>query len=251
MALPIADQMTKVASYSGSELVTVWAGANDVFMNLNAVSSAATGGGSAIVAATVAGWNSRTDWATLQGTLFAGGTSTAATTAALGAAQQAAMQSMAQTATSLADAVKAQITKGAKKIVVINVPDIGITPFALEAGASTQALSSAMASTFNSTLASALSGTSGVIIVDAFSDSHNQSVNPASYALSNVTTPACDRLSTTNPLHGSSITCTAASTIAGVDTSAYLFADTVHPTPYGYKLAAQLVAKSLVLSGWL
>ncbi|HEY8906137.1 MAG TPA: SGNH/GDSL hydrolase family protein [Rhodoferax sp.] len=248
MALPIQSQMAKVASYSGSELVTVLAGANDVFMHLNAVSSAAAGGGSAVVAATIAGWTSRSDWSTLQTTLYSGGATAAS------AAQTAAVQGMATTATELADAIKAQITKGAKHVVVINVPDISITPFGLGAEATTPGtgtLITAMVTTFNSTLATALNGISGVIIVDAFSDSHNQHVNPASYALNNVTTPACDPASAANPLQGSSLTCTAASTLTGVDTSAYLFADTVHPTPYGYKLLAQLVTKSLVIAGWL
>jgi outer membrane lipase/esterase len=248
MALPVQSQMAKVTSYSGSELVTVLAGANDVFMHLNAVSSAAAGGGSAVVAATIAGWTSRSDWSTLQATLYAGNAT------AVSAAQTAAVQGMATTATELANAIKAQITKGAQHIVVINVPDISITPFGLDAEATTAGtgtLITTMVNTFNSTLSTALSGISGVIIVDAFSDSHNQHVNPANYALSNVTTPACDATNTTNPLQGSSLTCTTATTLSGVDTSAYLFADTVHPTPYGYKLLAQLVTKSLVLAGWL
>ncbi len=248
MALPIGNQMAKVANYSGSELVTVMAGANDVFMHLNAVSSAAAGGGSAVVAAVIAGWDTRADWATLQVTLFVGGAP------AVVAAQGAAVQGMAATATELANAVKAQITKGAKHVVVINIPDISITPFGLGAEAAapgTKTLITAMVTMFNSTLATSLNGTPGVIIVDAFSDSHNQSVNPASYALSNVTNSACDPASAANPLQGSSITCTSASSLTGIDTSAYLFADTVHPTPYGYKLLAQLTTKSLVLAGWL
>jgi phospholipase/lecithinase/hemolysin len=248
MALPVADQMAKVVNYSGSELVTVMAGANDVFMHLNAVSTAVAGGGSAVVAAVIAGWDTRADWASLQGTLFVGGSP------AIVAAQGAAVQGMAVTATALASAVKAQITKGAKHVVVINVPDISITPFgrgAETAAPGTKDLITAMVTTFNSTLATALNSTPGVVLVDAFSDSHNQSVNPASYALSNVTNSACDPASANNPLLGSSITCTAASALASTDTSAYLFADTVHPTPYGYKLLAQLVTKSLVLAGWL
>jgi phospholipase/lecithinase/hemolysin len=35
------------------------------------------------------------------------------------------------------------------------------------------------------------------------------------------------------------------------DISTYLFADGVHPTPYGYKLMAQEAAKYLVIAGWL
>jgi len=50
-------------------------------------------------------------------------------------------------------------------------------------------------------------------------------------------------------LQGSSLTCTANSTIAG-DTSHYEFADNVHPTPYGYQLLAQFVTKNLLAAGW-
>ena len=39
-------------------------------------------------------------------------------------------------------------------------------------------------------------------------------------------------------------------TIAG-DVSRYQYADSVHPTPYGYQLLAQYVAQQMVLQGWL
>ena len=48
---------------------------------------------------------------------------------------------------------------------------------------------------------------------------------------------------------GSSLTCTAASTIAG-DTSKYLFADDVHLTPFGNQLLAQFVSKNMATAGW-
>jgi outer membrane lipase/esterase len=38
--------------------------------------------------------------------------------------------------------------------------------------------------------------------------------------------------------------------IAG-DTSHYLFADDVHPTPFGYQLLARLVLKRMVEAQWL
>jgi phospholipase/lecithinase/hemolysin len=31
----------------------------------------------------------------------------------------------------------------------------------------------------------------------------------------------------------------------------FLFADTVHPTPYGYQLLAQFVASQMTRAGWL
>ena len=61
--------------------------------------------------------------------------------------------------------------------------------------------------------------------------------------------PACDLSATANPL-ASSLVCTSKNVVPG-DVSQYLFADTVHLTPYGYKLVAQLVTKNLVQVGWL
>ena len=62
LAEPLVSQFsTQLAvhgNYTGKELVTVMAGANDIFMHLNAVSAAAAGGSSAVGAATLAGWTS-------------------------------------------------------------------------------------------------------------------------------------------------------------------------------------------------
>ena len=60
---------------------------------------------------------------------------------------------------------------------------------------------------------------------------------------------ACSTTSTANPLAGSSLTCTTASTIPG-DTSRYQFADSVHLTPYGYKLLAEFVTLKLLAASW-
>ena len=73
--------------------------------------------------------------------------------------------------------------------------------------------------------------------------------NPAQYSLSNITTQACSTTSPANPLAGSSITCSAASTIAG-DVSKYLFADSVHLTPYANRLLAEFVLLKMFAAGW-
>jgi phospholipase/lecithinase/hemolysin len=48
---------------------------------------------------------------------------------------------------------------------------------------------------------------------------------------------------------GTSLVCNSSNVVAG-DVSKYLFADSVHLTPYGQQLIAQLVAKELVLAKW-
>ena len=131
----------------------------------------------------------------------------------------------------------------------MNLPDVTQTPFGGTFDAPTKSLGTSMITAFNSTLQTALAGVPGVIVVDAYTQGQDQTAHPAQYSLTNVTTPACSTTSPANPLAGSSIACTAASTIPG-DTSHYQYADTVHPTPYGYQLLAQYVTLKLIAAGW-
>lgn len=244
MALPVANQMANHlaaagGSYNGRELITIMAGGNDTFMNLNGVSSAAAGGAGAVGAARFAGWS-----AGVQASVAAGGA------AAAGAAQQAAVAGMAQAATELVALVNTQmLSKGAKYVAVVNLPDVSQTPFALSLDPATRGFVNLLTTTFNSTLSAGLAGKPGVIVVDAYTQGRDQVANPTQYSLSSVNARACSTTSAANPLGGFSLTCTAASAIAG-DTSKYLFADDVHLTPYGNQLLAQFVAKNLATAGW-
>jgi len=260
MAVPVVTQMnthlTNVGgAYTGKELVAVLAGGNDVFLNLAAYGAVATNyaspstanAGAAGLDAFFAGWSTSP-----QNTYAISGT------AALSAAQTAAVGGMAQAATDLATDIKTLVlAAGAKHVLVVNLPDVSQTPYVVgldtnngtTASNGTAALVQTMVKTFNSTLASGLSGVSGVLIVDAYTQNQSQVATPSQYSLTNVTTPACSTTSAANPLQGDSLACTAASTIAG-DTSHYLFADNVHPTPYGYQLLAQFVTKNLLAAGW-
>jgi phospholipase/lecithinase/hemolysin len=84
------------------------------------------------------------------------------------------------------------------------------------------------------------------LIVDAFTQGQDQTAHPAQYGLTNVTVPACALSASVF----NSLVCSTNTLIAG-DVSHYQFADTVHPTPYGYQLLAQFVAKRMVEAGWL
>lgn len=245
LALPVVNQMTnhaaKVTSYSGNELVTVMAGGNDIFLNLNGVSSAAAGGAAAAGAAVFAGW-----LPPVQGTVFGGGTT------ATNAAIQAAVAGMGQAGTELATAVKTQVlAKGAKYVAVVNLPDVSRTPFGISLGAQTQGLLVSLANAFNSALAAGLAGETRVVVVDAFTQSVLQATSPAQFSLTNVVTPACDASpTTTNILGGSALTCTTFNTLAGVDVSRYQYADSVHLTPFANQLLADFVDSKLVAAGW-
>jgi len=171
-----------------------------------------------------------------------------------------AITGMVTAANELAASVRNMLTRGATRVVVVNLPDVSKTPYALGtisgADNSTQQLVLAMTMAFNSALQTGLAGTSGVLFVDAFSENQRQIANQAHYGLTNVTATACNLNYGVNPLatvgnaDGSSLACKSSNLIAG-DTSRYLFADGVHPTPYGHKLLAQYVTKAMVIAGWL
>jgi phospholipase/lecithinase/hemolysin len=197
---------------------------------------------------------------------------TAATTAGTAAGNQyaattgasIALTGMVAAAAELSASVKNMLAKGAKRIVVTNLPDVSLTPYALAtitvtAGVtdnSTQQLVLAMTKAFNDKLKADLAGISGLLYVDVFTENQSQIANPSQFGLSNVKDTACDLRFGFNPLatagnsDGSSLACKPGNLISG-NTSRYLFADSVHPTPYGHKLLSQLITKELVLAGWL
>jgi phospholipase/lecithinase/hemolysin len=203
--------------------------------------------------------------------IVAAATSAATTAGAAAGARYAAttgagiaVTGLTTAAAELSAIVKNMVTKGAKRIVVTNLPDVSQTPYALGtitvtagvADNSTQQLILAMTKAFNDKLKADLAGVAGVLFVDVFTEYQKEIANPAQYGLSNVKGTACDLSLPNNPqategkANGSSLVCKPSNLIPG-DTSRYLFADDVHPTPYGHKLLAQLVNKELILAGWL
>jgi outer membrane lipase/esterase len=145
------------------------------------------------------------------------------------------------------------LQRGAKSVVVVNLPDVSKTPFALSPSnpAGTTALISAMVTTFNQQLAAGLAGKSNYIIVDAYQESINQfnaviagpGRNNNAYGIDNGTTPACGATG--------ALVCTTANTTALGDVSRYQYADGVHPTPFGYELLAKFVLVNMAAKGWL
>ena len=153
---------------------------------------------------------------------------------------------MSAAAKELADNVKLILSKGAKKVVVLNIPDASQTPYGVSSGQAPLVL--AMTQAFNARLKAELTGVAGVLQLDAFAENQKQFANPAQFGLTNVKDMVC-KAGPTNPT-GTSLLCNPSNILAG-DTSRYMFADSVHPTPYSHKLLAQFVTKELVLAGWL
>jgi outer membrane lipase/esterase len=161
----------------------------------------------------------------------------------------AAISSVANAASQLATAIHTQIVgNGAKYVVVMNIPNIAITPFGNSLNPSARGLLDYMVNTFNSLVQAGVGSNESVLYLDSYSESTNQYNNPAAYGLSNVTDTACDLSPEKNPL-ASSLICNQFNLIPG-NTDQYLFADRVHPTPYGYSLIAQLVIKEMRNKGW-
>ncbi len=313
------------ATFTGKELITVLAGANDLFAQTTNLQTAVpnylmTTAIPTLAAALLGGAPADATTQTRLGTALntAAGTAAAAagatptsiitavaqsagidaatnvyTNSALATAPTAAGNSvkaftlstakggMEAAATTLATAINSMKANGAQHIVVVNIPDVSQTPYAMGtivytdatktvvADNSTQQLVLAMTMAFNNKLAVQLgatpdAATNGILFVDAFSENQRQIANPAHYALSNVKDVACDPAKTpVNPADAttaSSLVCTT-STLVTKDSKGntvtqdqalhFLFADSVHPTPYGYKLLAQYVTQKMVLAGWL
>lgn len=215
LTVPVTRQMANQLAaaggvYAPTDLVTVLAGANDLFVQMGVV----------------------------QATVGAGGDPAAA--------GQAAGQAMAVAAGQLATAVKTQVVgKGARRVVVLSMPDVSLTPDSLRTDAATRGLIRQLSQAFNAVLQQQLASVPEVLFVDSFAALQAWTANPASVGLSNVSSTAC------NPaLAPSSLFCTAATVVPG-DVSRYLFADGVHPSPYGHELVARTVVDAMRAKGWL
>jgi outer membrane lipase/esterase len=234
LTVPVLAQMNahlakNGGAYTGKELVTVMAGGNDLF---------------------------------IQGGIL---DATKAAVANLPAAQAGpivndaatkAVTEMGKAGAELAGYIKALVlAKGAKTVVVVNLPNVSKTPDSLVQSAEAQGFVNLMTTTFNDQLKAGLAGT-GVVLADAYTESTNQATDPAPYGLSNVKDRACSNAPATpttpapNALGGSSLVCNASNVIAG-DVSRYQYADGVHPTPYGYELLAKFVLSEMLKSGLL
>ena len=223
LTIPVHDQIvnyqTNVSpTFSATALVTVLAGANDVFVQTATVQAKVTAG---------------------EPQQQAIGESVAA---------------MTKAADDLAGDVNTMIlAKGATHVVVINIPDASLTPSAVQSGASGQALTKLLVQTFNTELASKLQAGPSLLLVDAFTASEDQATNKAQYGLTDVSTSVCTS--------SSSLLCTKNTLIAAVAPAAsaapataantFEYADGVHPTPYGYRLLAELVSEQMAIKGWL
>ncbi len=183
-----------------------------------------------------------------------------------------------------AETARSQVlAHGAKRVVILNMPDVTRTPRFLaildilknigtQAADETQgaqgqdpatyfqALFQSWIVTFNQTLGDAFQNTDEVAIVDLYAELTHWATHGADVGLTNTTKAACPPEDPAALLPSYDITqCTVAwldaNAPAGIAPAAgwwktYAFADGFHPTPRGHELMAQAVAEALAAKGW-
>jgi phospholipase/lecithinase/hemolysin len=154
------------------------------------------------------------------------------------AQQQATVQ---QAVTNEVGFIDGLVAHGAKDLVVMSVPDLGVTPYETARPAS-DATSSALAQTYNTDLGAALqqimaSGAADIDYVNTYALLDTAVSNPATYGFTNVTQPVWNGNLT--DAHSGTLAAT------GAAQNGYLFFDDLHPTAAGHALLADAVTQSL------
>ena len=238
MAQQVANHLERFGSFSASDLVVVFGGNNDVFVQAGTLGFKAS-------------------------LIQADGSTTADQKAAqLLAAQLEAQAEMKKAALELSALVRDQIlAKGAKYVAVWNLPDSGLTPYGLSIGAQGQATLAMLVDTFNLWLREGLTGLP-VRVVDANAGFRDVWLNPSKYGITQNQVPACDAdkiaaVTGGAVTDGSSLFCNATPDMPfntlreGADVQTWQFADGVHPTTGGHKLISDSALQALRSFGWI
>ena len=258
---------SSAGNYKSTDLLLIDGGGNDAADLVGAYLNAAKDGGAS--------------YAAMTGTLIPAGTLAPMLANGQAGLAQVGGTYMVALADKFYDSIKTNaLDKGAERILVLNTPGITNTPrFQMVLGgiaaaygggatgagarAQSEALFKSWVEAFNSRLATLVANDKRIVLVDFYTAFNDQITNPAQYGLTNVTTPACPITGMGSdglPLYNFQ-TCTAAALSAMTPPAGatggsnwwqtYAFSDGFHPTPLGYQLLSQLVAKSLATAGWL
>ncbi|MFY9510686.1 MAG: SGNH/GDSL hydrolase family protein [Rubrivivax sp.] len=237
----IANHLARFTSFKATDLILVWAGNNDVFVQFSTFSAAAT--------------QIQTDVAT-------GKISAEEGNRRLFSAQTTAQYALKAAATELTVLVKQQIlAKGGRYVAVFNLPDSSLTPLGGSLPASARPVLSGLVDTFNLWLREGLTDVA-VQIVDQNTPGKDVYANPGKYGLVNNTVPTCDaaKISAITGgavTDGSSLFCNATPGMpynglrTGADVNTWQFADSVHPTTGGHKIISDYVTLQLKAFGWI
>lgn len=237
----IANHLARFTSFKSSDLILVWGGNNDAFIQFGAFSAAAT---------------------VIQTDAAAGRITADEANRRLFNAQTTAQAEMKKAALELAGYVKSEIlAKGGRYVAVFNLPDSTLTPFGSTLPPSARPVLSALVDTFNLWLRDGLTDVA-VKIIDQNAFGKEVAARPAAYGIVNNAVPACDAaaiaiLSGGAVTDGSSLFCN--STVgapyyglrAGASITTWQYADGVHPTPGGHKIISDYVLAQLRAFGWI
>lgn len=124
-----------------------------------------------------------------------------------------------QFAADTGDIVDALQGKGARQIVVWNVPNLGLAPAVVAGGPAASTLGTSITQSMNDALSLRLAGENDVKTFDFFGLATSINANPGAYGLTNVTD--------------------AVGAIPGADPATYLYWDGIHPTSTAHTIIAQ------------
>jgi len=241
MKTQIANHLARFTSFKAGDLILVWGGNNDAFVQFGAFSEAAQ---------------------RIQTDAAAGRLTADQANLALFQAQNTGQAAMKAAALELAAYVKTEIlAKGGRYVVVMNLPDSAFTPFGSTLPANVKPVLSAMVDTFNLWLKEGLTGLP-VKLMDQNAAGKDVYANPARFGITNNTVPTCDAakiaaITRGGVTDGSSLFCNSTPGVpfngirTGADVNTWQFADGVHPTPGGHKVISDFVTQQLKSYGWL
>ena len=241
MKTQVANHLQRFTSFKATDLVLIWSGNNDVFIQFG------------VFAATAA---------QIQADAAAGRISADQASVRLFQAQTAAQAEVKKAALELTGYVRTEIlAKGGKYVAVLNLPDSSQTPFGGTLPASAKPVLTALVDTFNLWLRDGLTG-QAVKIVDQNGPGKDLYANPSRYGIVNNTVPTCDAakisaITRGAVTDGSSLFCNSTAGApynglrTGADINTWQFADGVHPTPGGHKIISDSVVQQLRSFGWL
>ena len=241
MIKQIANHLARFGSFKASDLILVWGGNNDAFIQFGVFSAAAT---------------------QIQTDAAAGRITADQANGLLLNAQLAAQGEMKKAALELATYIKDQIlAKGGRYVAVMNLPDSTLTPFGGTLPATAKPVLTALVDIFNLWLREGLTGLP-VQLMDQNTIGRDAYLNPTKYGFVNNTVPACDAAKISaitggQVTDGSSLFCN--TTVgapfngirAGASSTTWQFADGVHPTTGGHKAISDAVIQQLRAYGWI
>lgn len=232
-AVPLTTQIDRALAkgrFVATDLVLFWGGANDVFYNADLA-------GKEITAASIAAGRALT---TAETQLIVAKYVIAMETAGLAAIEQ----------------IKRIRANGGERVVLFTVPNAANTPAGVAAGASGQALFTALSGAYNAQIQKELSlNDQGILVFDAGGLASSWYANPTANGFVNVQLPICN---VPAALGSSSSFCFAVpgspflrALPAGVTQANSLFADGVHPSLAAHAKFADALSVALKAKGWI